>query len=302
MLGLCLVAVFAIAAVAATSASALPEWGKCEAQAGGKYKDSNCTEKAHGGEYEWHKGATLPADAFTGHNVGSGGVLDAGLYACEPGGLEGGAYTRKGCEEKGETYELATNLKIECESEENHGEAFGKCGLRNISVIFRGCKLFGSDPCSNGSEEGEIVVNPLKGSIGYINKAEKKVGVLLEPVKKHGAFAQFVCLGVLGTVVGAGNSKEGAFYLPESKGGNDGIISPITPVNTMTTTYEQVYTGNGSNAEPQNVPNKLEGKPVHVLENYLYSSTHPEERVAWSPAAEEITNQNETEAPSEIKG
>ncbi len=46
MLGLCLVAVLAVGAYAVSSASALPEWGKCEAKVGGNYKDSNCTEKA----------------------------------------------------------------------------------------------------------------------------------------------------------------------------------------------------------------------------------------------------------------
>ena len=49
MLGLCLVAVFAVAAVAATSASALPEWGSAKQRAGGKYSDSNCTKKAKPG-------------------------------------------------------------------------------------------------------------------------------------------------------------------------------------------------------------------------------------------------------------
>jgi hypothetical protein len=48
MVGLSLVAVFAIAAIAASGASALPEWGKCTkiGAKGGKYTDSNCTTKA----------------------------------------------------------------------------------------------------------------------------------------------------------------------------------------------------------------------------------------------------------------
>ena len=55
MLGLSLVAVFAICAYAVASASALPEFGKCEAKAGGKYSNSNCTVKAKKGtgSYEW---------------------------------------------------------------------------------------------------------------------------------------------------------------------------------------------------------------------------------------------------------
>ena len=64
---------------------------------------------------------------------------------------------------------------------------------------------------------------------------------------KHGAFTQFICPGILGTVVGVGNKTEGAWYKPENKGGNDAIISPITPVNAMTLKYTQVYTVNPEN-------------------------------------------------------
>ena len=68
IMGLSLVAVFAIAAVAATSASALPEWGRCEAKAGGKYSDSNCTKKAKlgTGTFEFKKGSTLKNVKFNG--------------------------------------------------------------------------------------------------------------------------------------------------------------------------------------------------------------------------------------------
>ena len=85
MLGLCLVAALALGAYAVSSASASgPEWGKCEAKTGGKYKDANCTEKAKKGQgaYEWRKGASLKNVPFTGENVGSGGVLSTELYLC----------------------------------------------------------------------------------------------------------------------------------------------------------------------------------------------------------------------------
>src|SRR5262249_25318851 len=47
ILGLCLVAMFAVGAIAAGSAMALPEYADCiSGQAKGKFKDSNCREKA----------------------------------------------------------------------------------------------------------------------------------------------------------------------------------------------------------------------------------------------------------------
>ncbi len=62
MVGICLVAMIAVVAAMAGSASAkLPEWGKCEASATheGKYADAGCTQpvkKVYGkytGGYEW---------------------------------------------------------------------------------------------------------------------------------------------------------------------------------------------------------------------------------------------------------
>ena len=275
-----------------------PEWGKCVKQAGGKYGDANCQTKAKGGEYEWEKGKTLKNVPFEGANVGSGGVLTSEFFSCT---ASGGRFTRKQCEEKGGSYESVGEVEIECESESSHGEASGKNLIVNVSVKFLGCKVFGSAPCSNGPEEGEIQVNPLKGELGYINKAEHTVGVLLEPAVKHGNFTQFNCAGIIGTVVGAGNKKEGAYYEPESKGGWDAIISPITPINQMTNEYTQVYTVDMSTH--QNIPSHFEGKHIDVLEDYLYAPSEPETNSnLWSPAGESITNVNHPTEEGEIKG
>jgi hypothetical protein len=302
MLGFSLVAVFAIVAVAASAASAkTPEWGQCVAQAGGKYLDSNCQEKGKGGSFEWKKGATLPNNPFTGSSVGSGGVLTTGLNLCNGpyGGEEGRRVSRGACEAKGdEVFESPGHVSVECENETNTGEAVGKNKVANVLVTFTGCKIFGSAPCTGkGLAEGEIRTSTLKGELGYIDANAHEVGLKLEPATKHGPFAVFVCEGVLKTVVGVGNKKEGANYQPESKGGNDQIISPITPVNAMTTTYTQVYTVNYS-TPVQNVPSKFENKSISLLEDYL---ENPPASSMWSPAGEEITNVNTPSEPGEIK-
>jgi hypothetical protein len=61
MVGLCLVAMFAIGALAASMAQAAsPEWGRCEKTKGGKYKEAACLTEAtqkkgkYTGKYEWH--------------------------------------------------------------------------------------------------------------------------------------------------------------------------------------------------------------------------------------------------------
>jgi hypothetical protein len=305
MVGLCLVAVLAMAAVAATSASALPEWGKCESKAGGKYSDLNCTKKAALGKgtFEWKKGKELKPVHFEGENLGSGGVLITQLRGCATGEPEilAGRVTRAKCKEIGKEIEFTEfHPKIECEHEVDSGEIAGTNTVKNVNVKFTGCKLFGSAPCSNGPVEGEIDVNPLKGLLGYISKPEHKVGLLLEPAIKHGEFAKFSCAGVITTVVGVGNKTEGAYYEPETTGGYDGLISSIAPVNTMTSAYTQVYTA--SEATWGNVPTKFEGKHIELLEDYLYSPEQPGQTEMWSRAGEEITAVNHSAEEGEIKG
>jgi len=301
MVGLCLVAVFAIAAVAASSASATtPEWGKCVAKAGGKYLDGGCQTKGKGGSFEWEKGSKLPNVPFTGHSIGSGGVLTSEVATCENGPDNGKRVPRSKCIEDGGEINggVGAITKVECEKEASSGEATGKNKIANVHVAFTGCKTLGAPCTSAGAAEGEIKTNPLKGELGYINKSTKEVGVKLEPATKHGHFAAFECAVGLAIVVGVGNKKEGAAYPPENKGGNDQILSPISPVNEMTSSYTQVYTVNYATGE--NIPNKFEGKPISLLEDYI-ETTAGHESSTWSRAGEEITNVNTPAEPGEIK-
>jgi hypothetical protein len=309
MVGVCLVAIFAVAAFASSSAMALPEWGKCEAKVGGKYSDGNCQTKAKKGTgtFEWHKGATLPNVPFTGHSIGSGGLLKATLRYCELPSGEAVRVSRKACAEKGGTEENTESEvpAVECEAENSSGEASGKSSILHVHVTFTGCIYLGFAPCSSaGGKPGEIATEELKGALGYINKSKKEVGVVLEPVKKHGLFAKFVCGSVAELVVGVGNKKEGAYYEDspgvENHGGNDQVISPIVPVNTTTTEWTQEYTTAG---EPPfgNVPHQLEKKKISALESYPTALLVPEFQYQWGAAGEEITNVNVPTESGEIK-
>jgi hypothetical protein len=316
MLGLCLVALFAAAAVAATSASALPEFGKCVVQPAheGKYTESNCVKKAaknkttrkFTGEFEFEKIAQLKEEKAKLKFTGSSGlaVLVTTIEFCKRGDQNENPFCAG--EEKEEKF---GPLKVECESENAAGAITGTKNVGSIVVKFHGCKLLGSAPCSNSTVEGEIDVNILKGQLGFINKkvSPREVGLMLNPTKAKGEFAKFTCLGTISTIVGEGPEKiknlageevkMGCFY-PESHCGGDGIISPITPVNQMTTTTTQVYT---VNEKEENIPNKFEGKPIELLEDWAFNNEEPEFRVDWSAAGEEITNVNTTEEEGEIK-
>jgi hypothetical protein len=312
MVGLCLVAVFAIAAVAATSASALPEWGQCYVQAKheGKYTDKNCTVKAKvvnlkpTGEFEWRKATEVAKKTFTGE--AGAGVLEGKYILCATS--EGAAdtkYGRKGLPCPAGDHEAVffeKPIKVECESEANHGEITGAKTVAHVSVVFRGCKVLGSSPCSNTVNEGEIRVNTLKGTLGFVNKnaTPREVGLLLEPAVKKGEFASFTCLtGQLGTIVGEGNETEGCAY-PLKACGGDGIIGAQTPVDEMVTHYSQKFTIN--EATQENIPSKFEGTaPLKVLESYLFNEEEPQFTSQWSKAGEAITNVTTSEEATEVK-
>jgi hypothetical protein len=343
MLGLCLVAVFAVGAYLTSSAMAGPQWVQCKAaseleEAGFpfeakqvKYVNKDCTEKSPKEarayvllkapevenlrlNYLGKETANVP---FSGGSVGGGGLLSAELWACEGGTYNETRLPRHYCAEGGG--ELVggngpeSDITVECEAETNTGEAEGKNKIANVHATFSGCKAFGFLVCtSKGKAEGEVETNTLVGKLGYINKASKEVGVLLQPAVKKGLFADFICGPGTETKVGVGNKKEGTRYTgpngeteggEEKHGGYDGIISPITPVNEMTPTFEQQFAVSYE-FPMQNIPTKLEGKHIDVLEATVAGLNEEGEEefdFMWSGAGEELTNVNTPEEAGEIK-
>jgi hypothetical protein len=294
MLGLCLVAALALGAYAVSSASAL-EWGQCVKMetATFQYSGPNCNahagEKAKPkgtGEYEWRKVEEIEASRRSFAGEGGTGILLGEYRICEPSQEK-----KPKCAEGEEVEELYA--EVECTHELNQGEINGKNTIGNIGVIFYGCVALGSLECSNTGLPGEVQVTALKGKLGWINKTNKEVGVLLTPEAKHGLFAKFSCgEGLITTYVGVGSSKEGTWYkgpLGEEKhGGYDGIISPIVPVNEMTTSFTQEFT---FNEQAENIPSSFEGKHIDLLESWIEGNS-PGADSQWSPSAEAITNVN----------
>ncbi len=301
----------------------------------GKYKNNTCTEL----EGKTKKGVFTPEEKgkyekvaagskFTGTG-GQGKLWGSVAYAfdCEngPGEERGKLYTEAACSRNSEEGEVwggfIATPAVECASEASSGEATGTNGVANVKVTFKGCTLFETISCSSeGAKVGEIVVTTLKGELGYINKAKKEVGVLLKPAAGT-TFASFRCFNEAEEdnsefVVGVGNETEGAAYKPEATGGNDGVISPVTPVDAMTSTLTQQYTVSqeenankhfayeGSHA--YNVPQKFETGPVTALEVFdqsgeAYEKGEHQESSLWSEAGEEITNVATPEGAIEIK-
>jgi hypothetical protein len=331
-------AVAAVAATSASAAA--PEWGHCVAQKKGNYTEGNCATVAekkgkpdHKGSFEWvpgggaecysmkkgnytesgcktvaekkgkpdHKGSFEKTGGgnFTAKAT-TAGILYTNFQVCSKGGERKRVPSRT-CVENGGELE-STETFVECSSETGHGESVGLKGIANVGVTFEGCKALGALPCNTeGKAPEEIVTTALKGELGYINAGTHSVGALLEPAASKGLFAKFECPSIsLGIEVGVGNPTEGAYYQPETTGGFDGIISPITPVNKMTPTFTQVYTT--KNQFEGNIPGNFEGGHMEQLEAAGFFPFEPSEGTSWSPAGQEITNINTVEGLAEIKG
>ena len=212
MLGLCLVAVFALAAVAAagSASAAEPEWGHCIAKKKAVYADSNCTTVAtkhgvpdHKGAYEWipgnascypmkkgtytesgcvtvatkhgvpdHKGSYEKTGGGAFTSKGGAGDLTGSFQVCENDERGEGAYTEPFPCEHGPSGGWISS-SVECESENGSGEAFGVNGVKNVQVAFHDCVVLGSLTCTSpGASEGEIKPEPLKGELGYYENEE----------------------------------------------------------------------------------------------------------------------------------
>jgi hypothetical protein len=228
IIGLALVAVFAISAVAASTASAqLPEFVRCAKVAAGEPSswEAGCTTaKASGGYAKVSAGPGLCVKVAPGE---PSSWEDA---ACTKPKTGTGEYIKIAATGKpkfkstsGESILwTATGKEIKCKADTNAGELTGN-QTDKVVVTFTGCTAptsFGV-ACENKAA-GEIVTNTLKSTLGYIKKpATTKVGLLLEPEPPATLFAEFKCLTVNVKVRGS-------------------LICEMTPINTWTVTYKLI--------------------------------------------------------------
>ena len=167
IVGLCLVAVFGISAVAAADASAAaPEIGRCVkvAAGAGKFSSSTCTTEKAGGSFEWMPGAVK--NKFT-----------------TKGGLA--------------TLETRNGTTVNCETETSGGEYTSPKTVGGVVVKFNGCQSGGFKCKTVGTAEGELVTKTLEGVIGIEKKGAtlkaNKIAFDLFPAGKTGLFIEFGC-------------------------------------------------------------------------------------------------------------
>jgi hypothetical protein len=289
-------------ALTASSASALPEFGQCFVQAKheGRYTDNVCTKKAKKvsekftGEFEWRKATEIEAAKKKFSGTGGAVHLYTLYRVCESFSV------RKQACNPGEE-ESIIPLNVECTSETNQGEISGTNAVKNVQVAFKGCldSQTGS-PCQSGPTPEEIKLNALKGKLGFIDKKPmpRQAGLVIEAAKAKAKIATYECEGTgLSFNLGVGNEAEGCVY-PQKLCGGDGVISAITPVNTATASFTQVFTASEETAE--NIPTKFEGKPLKLLEGYLFKPATTTTSM-WSKVGESLTNSFKTPEAIELK-
>jgi hypothetical protein len=265
IVGLCTAGACAISAIASGSAMALPEVGRCVAQPGtGKYRNSNCTEKARAlaseKSFEWSRGAGTGGRSFT---------------------TQGGEATLEG----------AKGTKLACKSESSSGEYREVNGaikeVTNVTIEFHECMIPLVDVgCTNaGAAEHSFRTNPLKGRLGYISGKGTKtpvVGQELTPMVKKGKVA--VC---------EVESFAEKLEIGEAEGkGGDRIISTINEVDVMSTTSRQRFAAGETGVQ---APDSFEG--LFKIANLEWRvGAEPFERMTWSFETEQTNAQ-----PLEIK-
>lgn len=135
----------------------------------------------------------------------------------------------------------AGRSKINCTKDTSEGETTSVETIGKVLFAFTGCKLEAFFECkSKGAKAEEIMTAKLKGTLGYINKSTKLVGVKLEPESgSEYTEGEIECAGVKGKVTGS-------------------VIGDITPTNTKATTGTLTLTRSGTKQGAELI--EIEGK------------------------------------------
>jgi len=166
MLGLALVALFALAGLVASGASAAPEWKGCvktEPKNTGAYTDKLCTVESPTGEGRYE---LVPSVGKGKGFRGKGGATT--LHTRNPSqGTRAAGFPPP-----------AEVVEIKCTSVRYEGKLALPNLIKEAVLTFKGCKGL-EEPCQSGIKKGVIVTNSLAGEMIDIESGSG-VGSLLE--------------------------------------------------------------------------------------------------------------------------
>lgn len=180
ILGLCLAAVFALSAVAVSSAAAAqPEYKTCAKAAKigktytGQYTDKLCSVVNGTGEGHYERVAVKTPDKFKAKSSASK------IYLFEPS-------------------TKTLKLKVGCTKGKDEGEIINGTEAK-LKITYEGCEPIETElkgKCTTtGQSEGTVVTEPLIEKLAWINSGESEVGVLVAPATEGGAIEKMTCAG-----------------------------------------------------------------------------------------------------------
>jgi alpha-tubulin suppressor-like RCC1 family protein len=151
--------------------SSAPEFGRCKKVSPlgtGKYGEG-CVSLVEGGNFEWSPEAT-----------------NRGFTISTPAEKEKEPITQV-------AFETTGKAKIDCRGAKGSGEYSGPKAINDVTLELTGCTHSGSSCTSSGAEAGEVVFNPLEGSLGWRSAEAKTVGLDLQAKGESGPLAEFKC-------------------------------------------------------------------------------------------------------------
>jgi hypothetical protein len=171
---------------------------------------------------------------------------------------ENGKYEKRFTSTSTESYIEASGQRIVvCQVSENAG-TLHLAKLLSVHARFTGCVspvLHVSCQTTGAGEPGVILTKQLKGTVGYINKITKEVGLSLTPPVAGGPLMVFKC-GPVAVKIGEGTVAEGG------KMGGDSVIAQLGPINLSRTKYGAEFHCEGGKQQVE----KLEEGLRDVLE------------------------------------
>jgi hypothetical protein len=278
ILGLALVAVFALAAVVVSSASASPAYFECkkgaknlEGKYTGLYTNKLCSEESgtHEGKYELQEGLAKGKSFKTKGGAGT-------LFVVIPPGAS-------------EKFPGGATVEVKCTSAKGGGHPELPNKESTVVSVFKGCTAL-TAPCQSGTKKGVIETNKLAGELVDI-EGGSGVGVLLH-AETGLALATFTCTELATTnVIGS--------LIAEQTG----------DIGTISKTFTDNFVVGEGLGEPfpgykplVNIPTHVAGgvNGEHILESEVTEFEHTEP-VGTIPSGQQLEANNKGEAV-EIKG
>lgn len=252
-IGLCLLIVFGLCAVASATASAAEpalyecaKVAKVEKKYHGKYVNKTCTEESKTSE---------------------------GKYELQEGIGKGKEFKGKGTAANLEIHGLG---EVSCKKTADTGYFTSPKTAGKINVTFTGCEINGRKCSSEKAAAGEIKTNPLQGEVGYIEgkgTSSPVIGVALSAEPPYAYEAVFTC-----------NPEE---LNARVSGAVIGVVK--APYNKFTKEATLTFSQSSGKQEPES----FEGGPTQTLLTEAKFGGMPEPPAKASAESVEVKNKGE---------